>query len=310
MTNKKILVTGASGLLGSEIVKRSNDCHGLDSSTCNLLDKSLSSFITDSCKIVIHCASRVGGVKINSEKLADFFDDNIKINMNVFDSCKKRNVKLLSVMSTCIYPDAGYVSYPLTEDQLHNGPPHDSNFGYAYAKRMIDIQTKAYRRQFGCNFISVIPNNLYGINDNYDLDSGHVVPSLIRKFYEAKSKGLQSVEIWGSGRPLREFTYAKDAAQIILWFAENYDQENPVNIGNPEQVSIKQLSELIAQEVGYRGNINFNSNKPEGQYQKPSSNLKMRIAGCNIEYTPLNIGIRETVAHFAKMYPSVRGIQK
>lgn len=310
MINKKVLVTGASGLLGSEIVSESSECLGITSSDCNLLNNSLDSFIREDCDVVIHCASRVGGVKINSERLADFFDDNIKINMNVFDACRRKNVKLLSVMSTCIYPDAQYVKYPLTEDQLHAGPPHDSNFGYAYAKRMIDVQTRAYRKQFGCNFITAIPNNLYGINDNYDLNTGHVVPSLIRKFYEAKINGDDEVEIWGSGRPLREFTYAKDAAKILLWLAKNYNEESPINIGNPEQVSIRYLAELVAEEVGYTKNINFNLSKPEGQYQKPSSNEKMKQIGCDINYTSLKVGLKETISHFKLAYPQVRGVQK
>lgn len=307
---KKILVTGASGLLGSEILRVSDDCSGISSKDCNLLTDSLQSFIKEEHKIVIHCASRVGGVKINSEKVADFFDDNLKINTNVFDSCRKKKVKLLSMMSTCIYPDAKYVSYPLTEEQLHLGPPHESNFGYAYAKRMLDVQSKAYRKQYGCNFITAIPNNLYGSNDNFDLDSGHVVPSLIRKFYEAKIHNKKDVEIWGSGNPLREFTYARDAAKIVLWLATNYNEESPINIGNPEQVSIRQLSELIAEEIGYKGNINFDKSKLEGQYKKPSSNEKLRSIGCDIAYTPLKVGLRETIEFFNNEYPNLRGIKK
>ena len=161
--------------------------------------------------------------------------------MNVLRMAFKNQSKLVSVLSTCIYPDATYVKYPLTEDQLHMGPPHQSNFGYAYAKRMLEVQSRAYRQQHGCNFISVIPNNLYGINDNYNLDSGHVIPALIRKFHEAKIFGYDHVDIWGSGTPLREFTFAHDAAKIILWLAENYDGAEPVNIGNPEQISIEKL---------------------------------------------------------------------
>jgi len=306
---KKILVTGASGLLGTEILKSSDECKGLSSKDCNLLTDSLHSFIEDEHEVVIHCASRVGGVKINTERVADFFDDNMKINMNVFDSCRKKKIKLLSIMSTCIYPDQKYVVYPLTEDQLHQGPPHESNFGYAYAKRMLDVQSRAYRQQYGCNFITAIPNNLYGRNDNFDLNSGHVVPSLIRKFYEAKAQGKDSVEIWGTGQPLREFTYARDAAQIIVWLAKNYNYPEPLNIGNPEQVSIRALSELIAEEIQFEGKIIFNTEKPDGQYKKPSSNEKLKLAGCNVVYTPLKQGIKETVAHFKQAYPKLRGIQ-
>ena len=306
---KKILVTGASGLLGTEILKSSDECTGLSSKDCNLLTDSLYSFIEAEHEVVIHCAARVGGVKINTERVADFFDDNMKINMNVFDSCRKKKVKLLSIMSTCIYPSQQYVIYPLTEDQLHQGPPHESNFGYAYAKRMLDIQSRAYRQQYGCNFITAIPNNLYGCNDNFDLNSGHVIPSLIRKFYEAKSQGKDSVEIWGTGRPLREFTYARDAAQIIVWLAKNYNNPEPLNIGNPELISIRDLSELIAEEIQFEGKVVFNTEKTDGQYKKPSSNEKLKLTGYNVVYTPLKQGIKETVAYFKQAYPKLYGIQ-
>jgi GDP-L-fucose synthase len=257
---------------------------------------------------VIHCAAKVGGVKANTDFVADFFDDNIRMNMNVLEGCKRAGVKLVSVLSTCVYPDSPYVKYPLTEDQLHMGPPHHSNFGYAYAKRMLEVQSRAYRQQFGCNFISVIPNNLYGLNDNYHLESGHVIPALIRKFYVATLQKEESVTVWGSGRPLREFTFARDAAKIILWLAENYNGESPVNIGNPEQVSISDLAQIISEEVGFSGKIIFDTTKPDGQFKKPSSNQKLRDLGWNGNYTPLREGLRETIKFFEENYPNVRGV--
>ena len=306
----KILVTGATGLLGSEILAYSPDSIGLSSKDCNLIESNHAILALADGRIntVIHCAARVGGVKANTDYVADFFDDNVRMNMNVLDACKHNRLKLVSVLSTCIYPDAPYVKYPLTEDQLHIGPPHSSNFGYAYAKRMLEVQSRAYRQQFGCNFISVIPNNLYGPSDNYDLGSGHVIPALIRKFHEAKIRGYDHVDIWGSGKPLREFTFARDAAEIILWLSENYDGETPVNIGNPEQVTIMSLANVIAEEVGYEGRGNFDRSKPDGQYQKPSSNELLRSLGWKGEYTPLRDGIRETIKSFTERYPNVRGV--
>lgn len=301
------IITGATGLLGSEIITLTPGSIGLSSKECDLADGSQLKLHTQH-DTVIHCAARVGGVKANTEHVADFFNDNVKMNMNVLEACRERNLKLVSVLSTCIYPDAPYVKYPLTEDQLHIGPPHASNFGYAYAKRMLDVQSRAYRQQFGCNFISVIPNNLYGPNDNYDLDSGHVIPALIRKFHEAKFFGYDHVDIWGSGKPIREFTFARDAAGIILWLAENYDGDEPVNIGNPEQVSIMALAHMIAEEVGYEGGRNFDRGKPDGQYQKPSSNEKLRSLGWKGEYTPLREGLRATIKSFQDRYPNVRGV--
>ena len=202
-----ILITGSSGLLGNEIVSLCNSELGITSKDCDLTksNHAILALKDEQVSTVIHCAARVGGVKANTDYVADFFDENIKMNINVLNACKERNFKLVSVLSTCIYPDAPYVKYPLTEEQLHVGPPHPSNFGYAYAKRMLEVQARAYRQQHGCNFISVIPNNLYGMNDNYHLESGHVIPALIRKFYEAKINDTKSVVVWGSGKPLREF---------------------------------------------------------------------------------------------------------
>lgn len=307
---RKFLVTGASGLLGSEIIKQRPGSIDLTSKDCNLAESNHAILNLEPGRVdtVIHCAARVGGVKANTDYVADFFDSNVRMNMNVLEACREDRLKLVSVLSTCIYPDAAYVKYPLTEDQLHLGPPHPSNFGYAYAKRMLEVQSRAYCQQHGCNFITVIPNNLYGINDNYDLNCGHVIPALIRKFHEAKIFGYDHVDVWGSGKPLREFTFARDAAKIILWLAENYDGAEPVNIGNPEQTSIMALAHIIAEEVGYEGGVNFDRSKPDGQYQKPSSNEKLLSLGWKGEYMPLRVGLRETIKSFQDRYPRVRGV--
>lgn len=304
------LVTGASGLLGSEIVYLRPDSIGLSSKDCDLTESNHTILSLESGRVdtVIHCAAKVGGVKANTDFVADFFDSNVRMNMNVLEACKEDRLKLVSVLSTCVYPDAPYVKYPLTEDQLHMGPPHPSNFGYAYAKRMLEVQSRAYRQQHGCNFISVIPNNLYGINDNYNLNSGHVIPALIRKFHEAKIFGHKSVDIWGSGTPLREFTFSRDAAKIILWLAENYDGAEPVNIGNPEQISIVKLVIAIAEEIGFKGDVVFDNTKPDGQYKKPSSNAFLRSLGCDVEYISFRDGLKETIKSFQDRYPHVRGV--
>lgn len=302
---KNLLVTGSKGLLGSELANIEKDCW--------VDDRKFYDWRKDDSyglrpKTIIHCAAKVGGVKANSDHVNDFFEENMKINMNVLRLAYKSEAKLVSVLSTCIYPDAPYVKYPLTEDQLHMGPPHQSNFGYAYAKRMLEVQSRAYRQQFGCNFINVVPNNLYGINDNYDLESGHVIPALIRKFHEAMLEGRNEVVVWGSGRPIREFTFAKDAAKIILWLAENYDGEEPINIGNSDSISIEHLSLMIGEEIGFEGHVRFDASKPDGQYEKPSSNKRLRSLGWSGEYTPLREGLSETIKSFVSRYPNVRGV--
>jgi len=303
------LITGGTGLLGSEILKLEQNSVGISSKECNLInDKEKFIQIAKSNKVtsVIHCAARVGGVKANTDFVGDFFNENIKMNCNVLDACKELDLKLTSILSTCIYPDATYVQYPLTEDQLHLGPPHASNFGYAYAKRMLDVSSRAYRQQWNCNFITVIPNNLYGPQDNYDTNSGHVIPSLIKKFFIAKQQKTD-VTIWGSGRPMREFTFSRDAAKIILWCSENYSSAEPINIGNSEQISIGDLAALISKIIGFKGNLKFDSSKPDGQFKKPSNNLKLRSLGYDPAYTSLEIGLEETIEYFVKTYPNLRG---
>ena len=163
----------------------------------------------------------MGGLKANLNNLGSFYYENIIINSNVLEASRKFNVKkVVSLLSTCVYPDK--ITYPLTEEQIHNGKPHDSNYGYAYAKRMLDVQSQAYRDQYGCNFITAIPNNLFGENDNFDLENSHLIPAIIRKVHEAKMNNSDII-LWGDGSPLREFTYSKDLAKIILFLLNNYD---------------------------------------------------------------------------------------
>ena len=306
MDDQKYFITGATGLLGSEIVKlidRSKICN----ETFNRVDLRETCPNSDA-KIWIHCAARVGGIKANSTCPAEFFDDNMLMNMNVVKGAKDKSAKLVSVLSTCVYPDGMPELYPMKEDSLHLGPPPATNAAYAFSKRMLEYQSRAYRQQHGCNFISVIPNNLYGLNDNYDLNSGHVIPALIHKFHESMLEGRNEVVVWGTGHPIREFTFASDAAEIILWLAENYDGEEPVNIGNSDSISIDHLSLMIGEEIGFEGYVRFDASKPDGQYKKPSSNEKLRSLGWSGEYTPLREGLRETIKSFVSRYPNVRGV--
>lgn len=310
---KKVLVTGGHGMVGSEFREIRPDFLFPKKSELDLLSlDNVKNFFCErrgEIRAVIHLAAKVGGVKANSDFVADFFYQNSVMNQNLLQVCADEKIeKVVSMLSTCVYPDEKYVNYPLTEDQLHAGPPHDSNFGYAFAKRMLDVQSRAYRKQHGCNFVTAIPNNMYGLNDNYDLESSHVVPALIRKFYEAKAEKRDHVTIWGTGSPKREFTFARDIAKISLWLLENYDGENPVNIGNTGSITIKELVHIISEEVGFNGSLVFDESKPDGQFEKPSSNEKLMSLGWDGKYTNLIAGIRETVEHFSRSYPHVRGI--
>jgi len=322
-----ILITGAHGMLGKALVfdieKRNIDYIAPTSSILNLLHKDdVNNFLRDfeaidgqglyskiSC--VFHLAAKVGGIKANSDKLATFFHDNTVINTNLLESCVSYNIpKVVSVLSTCVYPDAPYVSYPLTEDQLHLGPPHDSNFGYAYAKRMLDVQTRAYRKQHGVNYINVIPNNLFGEHDNFHLEDGHVIPALMRKIWEAKLNHIPAVEIWGDGSPLREFTYTGDIARILLKVSEEYDDDQPLNIGNTEEHSIASVAKKLVEYLEYDGKLVFNTEKPSGQFRKPSSNKRLleKTSWRLEDYTPFDIALKKTCDWFKIAYPNVRGL--
>ena len=323
---KRYLLTGASGLLGkalSNLIDK-DYIYTPDSKQLNLLEKTqtenyIANFecvdgqgLYSKINCVFHLAAKVGGVKANSEALGTFYHDNIMINSNLLESCIKYSIpKVVSVLSTCIYPDAQYVSYPLTEDQLHLGPPHDSNFGYAYAKRMLDVQTRAYRKQYGVNYITVIPNNLFGEHDNFHLEDSHVIPAIMRKIWEAKLNNKPTVEIWGDGSPLREFTYSGDIARILLKVSEEYNEEQPLNIGNTEEHSIASVAKKLVEYLEYDGKLFFNTDKPSGQFRKPSSNKKFlgKTSWRAEDYTPFDIALKKTCDWFKVTYPNVRGIK-
>jgi GDP-L-fucose synthase len=307
-----IIVTGGDGLLGNAFKKILPNAKYPSKDMLNLRDQiKVSSYLTNSdIDCVIHLAGKVGGVKANTEFVSDFYQVNSEINNNVISSCVFKGIpKLVCCLSTCVYPDEKYVSYPLTEDQLHNGPPHDSNFGYAYAKRMVDIQLKAARQQYKKEYISVIPNNMYGEHDNFDLQNGHVIPALIRKIWEAKINNKPTFEVWGDGEIYREFTYAKDIAKAILFCLEQGYDGGPINIGCTKEYKLKDIINLIRAELEYEGQIVYDITKPKGQIRKPTSNAKFIELGWRDEmYTPIEVGLKNTCKWFKENYPNVRGI--
>jgi len=303
----KILISGGTGLVGQSFsrVETNHSLILLGSSDCDLRDPKATRDIIVKHKpdAVIHLAAKVGGVKGNSDYIADFFYDNIVINTNILEESRKQRVpKVLSLLSTCIYPNNP--TYPLSEEQVHCGEPHFSNFGYAYAKRMLEVHSRAIRQQYGLKYITAIPNNIYGPNDNFDLENGHVVPAIIRKMHENKYPIL-----WGTGAPLREFTYSEDVARALLLLVENYDEELPINIGNTNQYSIKEVAESISQHFNNVENIIWDTSKPEGQFKKPSSNKKFIDLFPNFCYTEMDIGLERTINWFKNNYPNIRGIK-
>lgn len=309
---KNILVTGGNGLLGNAMRQLLPLAHYPSKKQLDLLDKDqINRFIINhDIKTVIHLAAKVGGVGANIKYVADFYSDNIIMNTNLVNSCISNAVpKLVCCLSTCIFPDSEYVQYPLTEDQLHSGPPHESNFGYAYSKRMVDVHLRAARQQHGLEYISVVPNNLYGENDNFNLDNGHVLPSLIRKVWEAKINSQKSFTVWGDGEIYREFTYSLDIAKATLFCLENYKDTTPINIGNNTEYLLKDVIKMICQFLEYDGEVIFDISKPKGQNRKPTSNKKLIDLGWDLDsYTNLENGLKNTCEWFKKNYPYVRGM--
>jgi GDP-L-fucose synthase len=295
------VITGGSGLIGSAF----NSGVKLNSTT-DIRDYQIAKEVISSNNpdVVIHCAAKVGGVGANMNFPADFFMDNIRMNTNVIQICHELKIpKLVSFLSTCIFPDK--VDYPLDETKIELGPPHHSNFAYAYAKRMAEIQIRAFNKQYNTKYFSVIPCNVYGPNDNYSLEVGHVIPMLIHKCYLAKMNKT-AFEVWGDGTPLREFVYSKDVASIVDLLIEKYDGTEPVIISNPVEYSIKQVVDLIVEYMQFNGEIIWLTNKPNGQYRKPSSNDKLLNIIGNYKFTTLEKGLKESVDWFILNYPNIR----
>lgn len=253
---------------------------------------------------IIHCAAKVGGVKGNMDYPAEFTYQNLLMNTLIIEEARLAGVKkLISFASTCVFPDK--VEYPLTPDKIHLGPPHHSNYGYAYAKRMAEIQLQSYREQYGLNYFSVIPCNIYGPGDNYNMESGHVIPALIHKFFLAQEMG-EDVIIWGSGSPLREFIFSRDVAKLTEMLYDTYEGGTPVILSSGNEISIKDVVSIIAKIFNFKGNIIFDRSRPEGQFRKPSDNSEIRNMFPNFKFTPIEEGLEESICWFRENYPIIR----
>ena len=253
-------------------------------------------FETHKPEYVFLAAAKVGGILANNTYRADFLYENLQIQNNVIHQSYKNDVtKLLFLGSSCIYPKLA--PQPLREESLLTGELEPTNEPYAIAKIAGIKMCESYRRQYGCNFISVMPTNLYGPNDNYDLQASHVLPALIRKFHEAKVANQPTVEVWGSGAPRREFLHADDLGNACLYLMKNYDQESFVNVGVGTDLSIKELAEMVKQVVGFEGTIQWNTDKPDGTPRKLMDVSKLHKMGWN-HTIDLATGLRITYQDF------------
>jgi GDP-L-fucose synthase len=299
----KILVTGGHGLVGSEFI---GDKYFKPSSKQFDLRKTndVNRLMLKKFDGVIHTAGKVGGLGGNINHKGEFFYDNIMMNTNVIESARINGIKnLVAFLSTCIFPNE--IEYPLTEKKIHLGVPHFSNDAYAYSKRMVDVQIRAYREQYGLNYKSVIPTNIYGPNDNYDIVNGHVIPSLIHKCYLAR-ENKTPLNIWGSGKPLREFIFSSDVAKLTKWVLKNYNENEPIILSTSEEISIKDLVGIITELMHFKGEVIFDLTKPDGQYRKPSDNSKIKSYLPDFNFTPLYDGLKETIEYFEKNYNVIR----
>lgn len=270
----KIYVAGHNGMVGSSIVRRLkslgyHNIIGRSSKELDLRNQQAVSdfFIEEKPNYVFLAAAKVGGIQANNIYRAEFLYDNLMIEANIIDSAYKSGVeKLLFLGSSCIYPKLA--PQPMTEDYLLTGELEQTNEPYAIAKIAGIKLCESYRRQYGANFISAMPTNLYGPNDNYNLQNSHVLPALIRKFHEAKKNNLSSLEVWGSGSPKREFLHVNDLAEACVFLMTDYDGEDWLNIGTGEDISIKDLALLIKSIVGFEGELTFDNSKPDGTPRK------------------------------------------
>ncbi len=283
--NSKIYVAGHRGLVGSAIVEnlKNNGYKNIITRTSKelnlIIQKDVEFFFqNEKPEYVFLAAAKVGGILANNSYKADFIYENLMIQSNVIHQCYVNNVKKLMFLgSTCIYPKTS--PQPIKEEYLLTGQLEETNEPYAIAKIAGIKMCDAYRSQYKCSFISVMPTNLYGLNDSYDLKNSHVLPALLRKFHEAKSNNSKEVIVWGTGKPLREFLHASDMADACVYLMSNYDESGVINIGSGEEISIKDLAILIQEIVGFKGRIKYDTTKPDGTLRKLTDIKKLNQLG-------------------------------
>ena len=301
----KVYVAGHRGMVGSAIVRklqaeRHTSIVTRTSKELNLIDQQAvrDFFAREKPAYVYLAAAKVGGIHANNVYRAQFLYENLMIESNIIHAAYENGVKkLLFLGSSCIYPKMA--PQPLKEESLLTGLLEQTNEPYAIAKIAGIKLAESYRRQYGCNFISAMPTNLYGPNDNYDLNNSHVLPALIRKFHTAKVTGAPSVEVWGTGSPMREFLHVDDLADACYFLMNNYDGELFVNVGTGEDLTIKALAEMIKDIVGYAGDLNWNTDKPDGTPRKLMDVGRLHGLGWK-HRTGLREGITAVYAEFAK----------
>jgi GDP-L-fucose synthase len=306
--DKRVIVTGGAGFLGSVVVDRVRARGAADVIAPRTRDYDLREIVQvrkllDEARpdVVIHLAARVGGIGANREHPADFFYDNLMMGVQLMHEAWRTGVaKFVAIGTVCAYPK--FTPVPFKEEDLWNGYPEETNAPYGLAKKMLLVQSQAYRDQYGFNSLFLLPVNLYGPGDNFDPSSSHVIPALIKKALEAKEAGSHEMIVWGDGSPTREFLYVEDAAEGILLATERYNDSEPVNLGSSHEISIRELTELIAKLTGFEGQIRWDADKPNGQPRRKLDVSRARDRFGFEAHTSFRDGLRTTI----EWYRSIR----
>mmetsp|Transcript_21452 Transcript_21452/g.68522 ORF Transcript_21452/g.68522 Transcript_21452/m.68522 type:complete len:322 (-) Transcript_21452:283-1248(-) len=320
MGERVVMVTGGSGLVGKGIqAALANGRCGetpanekwvyLSSKEADLRDRESTRLAYEKHRPthVIHLAAMVGGLFKNMSHKVEFWQQNVAINDNVMHWAKEYKVqKLVSCLSTCIFPDK--TSYPIDETMIHSGPPHQSNESYAYAKRMIDVLNRCYNEEYGCNFTSVVPTNIFGPHDNFSIQDGHVLPGLMHKCLIAQRGESGPFTIWGSGTPLRQFIFNEDLGALMVWTLRNYDSPEPIilSVGEEDEVTIRDAALAVVSGMGYTGEVVFDTTKSDGQHKKTASNAKLMALHPEFQFTPFKQAVKQTCEWFKANYDTAR----
>ncbi|HKR80403.1 MAG TPA: GDP-L-fucose synthase [Nitrospira sp.] len=312
--NKRVVVTGGAGFLGSFVVQqlREKGCRNIvvpRSRDYNLVQMEAVRRLYSESKpdIVIHLAARVGGIGANQSNPGRFFYDNLMMGTQLIEVGRDQGLeKFIAIGTICAYPK--FAPVPFKEEDIWAGYPEETNAPYGLAKKMMLVQSQAYRQQYAFNSIVLFPVNLYGPGDNFDLETSHVIPALVRKSAEAQEAGASEIILWGDGTPTREFLYVEDAAEGILLAAEHYNDSRPLNLGTGEEITIRKLASIVAEEVGYQGQIKWDTTKPNGQPRRclDVSRVKQAI-GFQAKHS-LREGLTKTVRWYRANCHSLREV--
>jgi GDP-L-fucose synthase len=306
MAYKRILVTGSTGFLGHHAMPRLKEAFpdaeliGVGRRDFDLLEPGAPAAMLAEVRpdCVVHMAAKSGGIITNKKRPADFFYENLVMNTHTLHESYKAGVKkFVTFMGGCSYPSNA--TSPIGEDQMWNGYPQMESAGYSVAKKMLITQSWAYRTQHGFNSIVLIPGNVYGEWDNFNLEEAHVVPALVRKYVEARERGDRTITAYGTGRPTRDFVYAGDVAATIPWFVAHYDSSEPVNVSAGRRISIRELAETVKKATGFEGEIVWDATKPDGQIDKIFAVDRLRGLGLSCD-TTLEEGLRRTTEWFVE----------